>query len=200
MTRDSVAESVEQESSSRNFIVGVILFLALRAIIRQWSQTPPDLLRPEVLFGLVGMGAGAAALLLWWRENAWQRNPVTEVLESPTELGRSGRGRQSVPRRRSRDRGAPCRKLRRTTRQGARISPGGVTTAGPRLSPGAFLSAGAGAPGSPTLFGRKWSLRCEGAWTKRGCRWTHSRCWKAECGLPLLPFWSGPTVRQMAIE
>jgi len=85
MTRDAVAESVEQESSSRNFIVGVILFLALRAIVRQWSQTPPDLLRPEVLFGLVGMGAGAAALILWWRETAWQRSSVTEVLEAPTE-------------------------------------------------------------------------------------------------------------------
>ena len=47
MTRDAVAESVEEESSSRNFIVGVILFLALRAIVRQWSQTPPDLLRTE---------------------------------------------------------------------------------------------------------------------------------------------------------
>jgi len=86
MTRDAVAKSVEQESSYRNFIVGVILFLALRAIVRQWSQTPPDLLRPEVLFGLVGMGAGAAALILWWRETAWQRNPVTEVLEAPREL------------------------------------------------------------------------------------------------------------------
>jgi len=50
MTRDAVAESVEQESSSRHFIVGVILFLALRAIVRQWSQAPPDVLRPEVLF------------------------------------------------------------------------------------------------------------------------------------------------------
>ena len=86
MTRDAVADSAEQESSSRTFIVGVILFLALRAIVRQWSQTPPDLLRPEVLFGLVGMGAGTAALILWWREAAWQRNPVTEVLEAPREL------------------------------------------------------------------------------------------------------------------
>lgn len=85
MTSEEVAESTEQESSSRTFIVGVILFLALRAIVRQWSQTPPDLLRPEVLFGLVGMGAAVAALALWWRESAWRQSPVSEVLEAPTE-------------------------------------------------------------------------------------------------------------------
>ena len=85
MTRDAVAESVEQESSSRAFVVCVVAYLAFRAMVRQWSQIPPDLLRPEVLFGLVGMGAGAAALILWWREAAWQRSPVTEVLEAPTE-------------------------------------------------------------------------------------------------------------------
>ena len=86
MTRDAVAESVEQESSSRNFIVGVILFLALRAIVRQWSQTPPDLLRPEVLFGLVGMGAGAAALILWWRESTSRERSAIEAFQIPAEL------------------------------------------------------------------------------------------------------------------
>ena len=85
MTRDAVAESVEQESSSRTFIVGVILFLALRAIVRQWSQTPPDLLRPEVLLGLVGMGAAFAALALWWRESAWRPSRGMDLLEAPTE-------------------------------------------------------------------------------------------------------------------
>ena len=85
MTRDAVAESVEQESSSRTFIVGVILFLALRAIVRQWSQTPPDLLRPEVLFGLVGMGAAFAALALWWRESAWRQSRGMDLVEAPTE-------------------------------------------------------------------------------------------------------------------
>jgi hypothetical protein len=85
MTRDAVAESTEQESSSRTFIVGVILFLALRAIVRQWSQMPPDLLRPEVLSGLVGMGAAVAALALWWRDSARRQGPVSEVLEASTE-------------------------------------------------------------------------------------------------------------------
>lgn len=84
MTRDAVAESVEQESSSRTFIVGVILFLALRAILRQWGQTPPDLLRPEVLFGLVGMGAAVAALALWWRESTWRQSSLSEAVEAPT--------------------------------------------------------------------------------------------------------------------
>jgi hypothetical protein len=84
MIRDEAAECTEQESSSRTFLAGVILFLALRALVRQWGQMPPELLRPEVLSGLVGMGAALAALALWWRESAWRQSPVTEVVEAPT--------------------------------------------------------------------------------------------------------------------
>jgi hypothetical protein len=43
MKRVAVVDSAEQESSSRTFIVGVLLFLALRAIVRIWSEVPAEL-------------------------------------------------------------------------------------------------------------------------------------------------------------
>jgi len=85
MKRVAVADSAEQESSSRALIVGVLVFLALRAIVRQWSELPPDLFRPEVLFGLVGTGAAVAAFTLWWRESVGREDLATEALETPTE-------------------------------------------------------------------------------------------------------------------
>jgi hypothetical protein len=85
MTRFAVAESVEQESSSRTFFVGVILFLAWRVMATYWSQIATGLLRPEVLSGLVGVGAGAAALALWLRAYGWQQSSIGEVLEAPAE-------------------------------------------------------------------------------------------------------------------
>ena len=86
MTRDAVADSAEQESSSRTFIVGVLLFLALRAIVRLWSDVPAELFRPEVLCGLVGTGAAVAAFTLWWRESTRRERSTIEAFETPGEV------------------------------------------------------------------------------------------------------------------
>lgn len=85
MTRDAVAESVEQESSPRALVVCVVAYLAWRLMVTDWSQIASGLLRPEVLPGLVGMGAGAAALILWWRETAWRQSRGMDLVEAPTE-------------------------------------------------------------------------------------------------------------------
>ena len=83
MKRVAVADSVEQESSSRTLIVVVLLFLTLRAVVRLWSELPPDLFRPEVLCGLVGTGAAVAAFTLWWRESTGRERSAIEAFEAP---------------------------------------------------------------------------------------------------------------------
>ena len=86
MKRVAVVDSAEQESSSRTFIVGVLLFLALRATVRLWSDVPPELFRPEVLCGLVGTGAAVAAFTLWWRESTSRERSAIEAFQVPAEL------------------------------------------------------------------------------------------------------------------
>jgi len=86
MKRVAVVDSAEQESSSRTFIVGVLLFLALRATVRLWSDLPVELFRPEVLCGLIGTGAAVAAFTLWWRESTSRERSAIEAFETPGEV------------------------------------------------------------------------------------------------------------------